>query len=155
YYQQLAEFVALLKDGHTGVNFPRQLGERVGWPLLSTALVEGRVLVDFVRDPALADFGIKQGVEIIAVDSMPVKQYGGEKVAPTRGASTPQDLDIRTFEYSLLGGPVEKPVELTLRDTAGKEWKQSLPRKNPADTNKFPGQPWKAFEFRTLPGNIA
>jgi carboxyl-terminal processing protease len=155
YYQLLTEFAAKLKDGHTGVGYPRQLSEKLGWPAFNTAFVEGRVFVDFVRDPKLADLGVKHGVEIVAVDGTPVKQYGAERVAPFRGASTPQDLDIKTFEYSLLGGPVEKPVELTLRDPDGKESKQSIPRMGPSETNKLPRMPWKAFELKMLPGNIA
>jgi carboxyl-terminal processing protease len=155
YYQLLAEFVARLEDGHTGVSFPRQLRDRLGWPLISTRLVEGRVFIERLRDPALAEQDLARGVEIVAVDGVPVKQYGTEKVAPTRGASTPQDLDIKTFENSLLGGPIEKPVELTLRDAAGKTFTRTLPRVTSAAADKLPREPWHAFEYRLLGGNIA
>jgi C-terminal processing protease CtpA/Prc len=76
-------------------------------------------------------------------------------VAPTRSASTPQDLAARTFENALLGGPVDAPVQLTLRDASGRETRKTLPRKTSAEANKFPREPWKRFEFRTLPGNVA
>ena len=155
YYELLAQFVALLKDGHSGVSYPRQLGQKLGWPLLNTALVEGRVFVDKVRDPELPAQGVKPGVEIVAVDGVPVKQFGAERVAPTRGASTPQDLDIKVFEYSLLGGPLDTPVSLTLRDAAGNTTTKSLPRKTGAESDKYPHEPFKAFEFKVLPGNIA
>jgi len=155
YYQLLAEFTARLKDGHTGVNYPRQLGEKLGWPLINTALVEGRVFISNVRDPSLGAQGIARGVEITAVNGVPVKQYGAERVSPYRGASTPQDLDIKTFEYSLLGGPLEQPVELTLRDAAGNTYTRSLRRTTGAEADKFPHEPFRAFEFKLLPGNIA
>ena len=155
YYQLLAEYTARLKDGHTGVSYPRQLGEKLGWPLINTALVEGRVLISNVRDPALGAQGIARGIEITAVNGVPVKQYGAERVAPYRGASTPQDLDIKTFEYSLLGGPLDQPVELTLRDTTGNTYTRSLRRTTGAEADKFPHEPFRAFEFKLLPGNIA
>jgi C-terminal processing protease CtpA/Prc len=155
YYQVLAEFTARLKDGHTAVNYPSQLGAKLGWPLLTTALVGERVFIATVRDPSLASQGIARGVEILAVNGEPVKQYGAEKVAPYRGASTPQDLDIKTFEYSLLGGPLDMPVELTLRDPAGTTFVRSLPRKTGAEADRFPHEPFHAFEFKLLEGNIA
>lgn len=155
YYQLLAEFCAHLKDGHTGVSYPRQAAEKLGWPLINTALVEDRVFISNVRDPALAERGVARGVEIVAVDGVPVKQYGAERVAPFRGASTPQDLEIKTYEASLLGGPLDKPVELTLRDAAGKEVTRPLPRKTGAEADRYPHEPFKAFEFKVLPGNIA
>jgi len=155
YYQLLAEFSAKLKDGHSGVSYPRQLGEKLGWPLLNTAFVQGRVFIQAVRDPELAAQGVKPGVEITAIDGVPVKQFGAERVAPFRGASTPQDLEIKVFEYSLLGGPLDTPVVLTLRDAAGLEVTRSLPRKSGAESDKYPHEPYKAFEFKVLPGNIA
>jgi C-terminal processing protease CtpA/Prc len=155
YYQLLAEFTARLKDGHTAVGYPSELRRKLGWPLITTALVEGRVFIDTVRDPSLAAQGIAHGVEITAVNGVPVKQYGAEYVAPYRGASTPQDLDVKTFQYSLLGGPLEQPVELTLTDTAGKTYTRSLRRVTGAEADKFPHEPFHAFEFKFLPGNVA
>lgn len=155
YYQKLAEFYARLRDGHTGVSYPRQSAERLGGPMISTRLVEGRVFVDAVRDPALAQEGVTRGLEIVAVDGKPVKQYGEEQVAPTRSASTAQDLASRTFEAALLGGPVDTPVQLTLRDAGGKEFSKTLPRKNAAEASKYPREPWSRFELRMLPGNVA
>ncbi|WP_321470534.1 S41 family peptidase [uncultured Paludibaculum sp.] len=155
YYQLLAEFTARLKDGHTGVSYPRQLGQKLGWPLINTALVEGRVFIANVRDPSLAADGIARGVEITAVNGVPVKQYGAERVAPYRGASTPQSLDIGVFESSLLGGPLDQNVELTLTDADGKTYARSLRRTTGAEADKFPHEPFRAFEYKLLPGDIA
>ena len=71
--------------------------------------MEGRVFIKEVRDPELAAQGVKPGVEIIAVDGLAVKQFGAEKCRAHSRRSTPQDLDIKVFEYSLLGGPLENP----------------------------------------------
>jgi hypothetical protein len=144
YYRVLSEFCARLRDGHTAVGYPRELRNRMGWPAITTRLVEGRVFINEVRDPALQERGVARGLEIVSVDG-----------APALSASTPQDLEARTYENSLLGGPLEKPVLLTLRDAAGKVTDISLPRLSQADSNKLPRTPWNRFEHRTLAGNIA
>ena len=155
YYYALAEFCAKLGDGHSGVNYPRELNRLLGWPAITTRLLEKRVFVDAVRDPALKDRGVERGMEITAIDGLPVRDYGMKHVAPTRAVSTPQDLEVRTFENALLGGVIEKPVALTLRSADAREVTVSLPRLSQAEANKLPRQEWKRFEYRLLPGNIA
>jgi C-terminal processing protease CtpA/Prc len=155
YYRVLGEFYAQLHDGHTGVIPPREVANLSGWPAITTALVEDRVFVNEGRDPALKDRGVVHGVEIIAVDGVPVREYGEKNIAPRIGASTKQDLDARTFENSLLGGLVAKPVALTLRSAEGTVVEVTLPRLSQADSNKLPRTPWKRFEYKVLAGNIA
>jgi len=155
YYDVLSEFYAQLHDGHTGVMYPDELNKRMGWPAMTTRLIEERVFVDEVRDPALAGRGVAHGMEIISVDGLPVREYGEKNVEPRICASTKQDLETRTFENSLLGGLVDKPLTLVLRDAAGKVTSVTLPRLSPADSDKLPHTPWKRFEYKVLPGNIA
>lgn len=155
YYNILAEFCSRLKDGHTNVNYPRELGRQLGWPAILTKFVEGKVYVDAVRDPALRDKGIARGLEIVAIDGMPTREYGNRHVAPRLGASTGQDLEVRTFENSLLGGPLDKPVALALRGEDGRESSVNLPRLSQADQNKLPRQEWKRFEHKVMAGNIS
>jgi len=155
YYQTLAEFYARLRDGHTGVNYPNEVGALLGYPAVTTRLIEGRVFIDAVHDPGLKEQGIFQGLEVIAVDGIAVKDYGKERVAPRIGSSTPQDLDVRTYEWSLLSGPKDTPVELTLIDATGNTLKRTLPRLTQDERAKFPRAPWKRFEFRMLSGGIA
>ena len=155
YYRTLEQFYAQLHDGHTSVTYPPELGELLGWPLVSVRWIEGKVAIDQVRDPALEREGVIKGLEVVAIDGIPVQQYGMERVAPYRSASTPQDLETRVFENTLLSGPKDSPVELTLRDAAGQPFTRTLPRKTAAERAKYPGAPGKRFEFRTLPGNVA
>lgn len=155
YYRTLAEFYAQLHDGHTAVGYPEQLADVFGYPPVSTRMIEGRVFLDFVRDPKLKEEGIVPGLEVIAIEGIPVKEYGQSRIAPRISASTPQDLNRRTYEASLLGGLKDAPVEVTLADRAGTARKLTLPRLTAADTDKLPPAPWKRFEFRMLPQGVA
>ena len=92
YYRVLSEFCAQLRDGHTGISYPREIGNRRGWPAISTRLIEGRVFIDEVRDPALAGRGVVRGLELLSVNGMPVREYGEKNVAPVLSASTKQYL---------------------------------------------------------------
>jgi C-terminal processing protease CtpA/Prc len=153
YYRVLQEFCARLKDSHTSVNLPSALGREVyAIPGVSTRLIEGRVLLSEIWDPALKKDGLVPGLEIVAIDGVPVKQYGAERVAPYQSASTAQTLDIQTFEYGLLRGKMGVAVELTLRAPDGSTFQRSLPRgtSNGAAPQRLPD-----FEFKVLPGNIA
>jgi carboxyl-terminal processing protease len=155
YYDILAEFYAQLHDGHTGVNYPRQLGALFGYPPVSTKLVEDRVFIDIVQDPSLKDQGIVRGLEVMAIDGIPVKEYGKTRIAPHVGASTQQDLEVRTYEARLLGGRKDVPVRLTLADAAGQTFEKVLPRPTQAERAKLPRAPWRRFDFRMLPGDVA
>lgn len=155
YYRTLEWFYAQLRDGHTSVIYPRELGELLGWPLVTTRWIEGRVVIDQVRDPALAQEGLARGLEVIAIDGLPARRYGMERVAPYRSASTQQDLEVRVFENTLLSGPKDEPVTLTLRDAAGREFTRTLPRKTTSERAEYPGLPTQRFEFRMLEGDVA
>lgn len=155
YYRVLQELCARLKDAHTGVYFPGALADEVyATPLVRTRWIEGRVLLSEVWDPALKQEGVVPGLEVVAVDGVPVKQYGAERVSPYQSASTAQDLDVHTFESSLLLGKAGVAVSLTLRAPDGSTFQRSLARKltreAAAQRPRLPD-----FEFKMLPGNIA
>jgi C-terminal processing protease CtpA/Prc len=155
YYETLSDFYAQLHDGHTGVSFPRQVSEQYGYAGVSTRLVEDRVFIDAVRDPALEEQGIRRGMEVVAIDGIPVKEYGKSRIAAHVGASTPQDLEQRVYEARLLGGLKDTSLELTLDDDAGAASKKMLPRLTEAQRSKFPRMPWKRLEFKMLAGSVA
>jgi CubicO group peptidase (beta-lactamase class C family)/C-terminal processing protease CtpA/Prc len=154
YYQALRELCAKLKDGHTGVYFPTELtDETLARPLIATRLIEDKVIIRAVFDEELKKEGIEPGLEIVEIDGTPVKQYAEQRVAPYQSASTRQDLNVRTFEYSLLSGPAKESVELTLSDGRGSVFKKSLPRFTAAErVNLLPKN--TPMEFKVLPGNI-
>ncbi len=58
YYLVLEEMTALLNDAHTNINFPRELADSIYTrPLIRTRLIEDKVLVVAVYDPAPAPEG--------------------------------------------------------------------------------------------------
>lgn len=154
YYRVLQAFAARLRDGHSGVWFPKELSDEVlARPLLKTALIEGRAVVVAVAGQEIRDGGIGVGDEIVEVDGVPVSAYVERHIAPFQPASTPQDLEARSYGSALLAGPISKPVALTLRDASGATVRKTVAR-------RASGEYWKAFEaepmtFRMLPGNVA
>jgi carboxyl-terminal processing protease len=154
YYKVLMELCARLKDGHTNVYpGPELRNTMMARPLLSAHLVEGRVLVRRVFDPALQAQGIVPGTEVLEVDGQPVKEYATRELAPYASASTPQDLERRIYTYSFLSGPLEAAPRVRFRTAAGKTFETSVRRvKLDAYNKAVPGTP--PFEFRTLPGNV-
>jgi C-terminal processing protease CtpA/Prc len=155
YYRVLAQFVAHLKDGHTGV-WPAMELLNTEWakPLMKTHLVEGHVLVRSVFDPALVARGVAPGIEIVAVDGVPVKTYAQRDIVPYVSASTPQDLEARTYGFQFLQGPVKAAPRVSFRTAAGKTFDAEVKR---VGFEKFfelaPKDP--PFELRMLPGNVA
>lgn len=154
YYRVLQEFAAHLKDGHTGVWFPKELAdEALARPLIRTALVEKRVIVTAVADPAARESGVIPGVEIVEVDGVPVMVYAERRVVPYQAASTTQDLEARAYGWALLEGPKSKQVELTLRDATGATFRRTIARRASREYwDAFRGEP---MVFRMLPGNVA
>jgi len=133
YYRELLAFVALLRDGHTGINLPAEL--RPGFysrPPIATRKIGGKVLVTDLFDPALAASGVAPGMEIVAIDGEPVERYAERAVRPYQAASTPQDLEIRVYFQSLLRGAAGSRVRLRLADSSGAEREVALERLEPA-----------------------
>ncbi|MEO0557822.1 MAG: S41 family peptidase [Bacteroidota bacterium] len=155
YYRVLMAMVAQLEDGHSNIYPPRELGMQVyARPGLRTRLVEGRVLVSEIRDPALADQGIEIGQEVLRIDGVPVHEYADTHVRPYQSSSTEQDRDVRTYEYMLLAGDVREPVELTLRNADESTASASMARLTREQTEALN---WSRdpFVLTMLPGNIA
>ncbi|MGE4069819.1 MAG: S41 family peptidase [Lysobacterales bacterium] len=146
YYRELMRFVARLKDGHSNAYPPEELAPAMySRPGLRTALVEDKVLILEVRDPALAHLGVKVGDEIVSIDGQPVRDYANERVAPYQSSSTPQDLAVRSYSYGLLAGAAGQAVQLQLRSAAGKLLEVSAPR---SGYERTPGRASESFELR-------
>lgn len=153
YYRVLTELAARLKDGHTSVYYPRELfsATRASVPL-RTRLIEDKVLVIDVEQEELRSAGVVPGVEIVSINGTPVRQYAEQSVAPLQSASTRQDLETRTFEYSLLRGPLSEPLRILFRTAEGATFERVITRV-PGDQRKAPQRP--RFGLEMLPRNIA
>ena len=108
----LQQLCAVLKDSHTGVNMPGELKEATeARPPIDVRAVEGKALVTDVYDDNLVRNGVRPGQEIVAIDGVPTQQYAEQRVKPYLSASTPQFLEMVTYQYYLLCGPKDQPVE--------------------------------------------
>jgi len=152
YYRLLVELCALLKDGHTNVYPPEALANELdARPPLRTALIERSVFVTEVWSDSLRRAGLHPGLEVVAIDGVPVHQYAERYIAPYESSSSKQDLEVRVYTYSLLSGSINQDVELTVRDLQGNTFKRKVRRGGYTDVVRTP-QP--SFAFRVLEGNV-
>jgi C-terminal processing protease CtpA/Prc len=151
YYEVLMQLAPLLHDGHTNIYPPEALMDHfAAYPPIDTELVDGQVLITDVQSPTISRMGVHVGDEVVSVDGQDVHRYAEEHVAPYQSAETPQDRDVRLYNYGLLLGDVSRPVQLTLRDAHGQTHDVTVSRGKYPDIRQQEG-----FSFRMLPGNIA
>jgi carboxyl-terminal processing protease len=149
YYRQLMLLCARLSDGHTNVYAPMQ-SDLNAKPPLRTGLIEGRIMIQEVRSPALNARGVRAGMEIVGVDGEPALDYARREVEPYQSASTPQDRLNRTYWYGFLRGPRAKPVRLTLQTPSGKRDEVEVAREGYTDVRSVP-----SFDWRMIEGQVA
>src|SRR5690606_15515861 len=153
YYQTLSSLCTYLNDGHTNVYVPKELEEDTySRPLLRTRLIEDKVLIISIHDPSLTEKGIKVGQEILEVNGMPIMEYAKRFVTPYQSASTPQDRNVRSFDYALFSGSSKEPINLILRDNKS-TLNTTISRVSPLQRNEKMKVP--NFEYKVLEGNIA
>ena len=152
YFRVLQEFYAQLHDGHTDVwaNDGPLADSVYGRPPFSAQLVAGRVLVQRVRHDSLQRTGIVPGLEIVRVDGLPVVAYAERYVRPYQSGSTPQNVDVQTYNYNLLRGAKARPVQVEFRDARGRSFTRVLPRRGYGKLT-----PIAPVQLRFLPGNVA
>ena len=151
YYRILQRMCAQLKDGHTRIDVPNELfRELYAHPAIQTRLVDDRVVIVKVFNDSLEKTGIHRGLEILNIDGIPTRQYAQQFVEPYASASTSQSQLTNTYEYYLLCGSKDKPVELELTDNAGNTFKRTLSR----NYYRFQGYT-DIIEFKQIEGGIA
>ena len=151
YYRILQQMCSQLHDGHTRIEVPNELfREMYAHPAIQTRLVENKVLIVKVFNDSLEQIGIHPGLEILSVDSIQVQQYARRFVEPYNSSSTNQGQLTNTYEYYLLCGSKNKPVELELTNNGGTTFNRILSR------NYYRFQNYTdIIDFRLLDGNIA
>ena len=155
YYKILMEMCALLQDGHTSVSPPSDLFKTAwGTAPFRAALMEDKVIITEVLDPALRERGLLPGHQIISVDGQDIKSYVQKEEAPYISASTAQDMNTRMYNYFLLFGPLDTSVRLLASDAQGKQVALDVKRLSSPEKSKL-GTPKPAFEWRMLDNNIA
>lgn len=137
YYRELQKFCALLKDGHTNIYFPTDVGRlemttMFGDYRLFIQNIDGKAII--VRTNLSRKDEIPFGSQVIAVNGIPTQKYIDENVAPYISSSTDyilQDWSISGLLRGLEGMTylvkIKKPdgelteIKLTHKKTEEKE----------------------------------
>lgn len=110
----LNRFIASCHDGHTYVYAVGVIEQPVCSPF-TTRLIGDRVYIDRVESTELQQDGMQRGMEVVAVNGVPVGEYADSALRPFVGSSTPQWTDYRVFDkYGLSTGRKGSPLNLTL-----------------------------------------
>ncbi|MDD9173634.1 peptidase S41 [Aliivibrio finisterrensis] len=91
YYRELRRFMALLKDGHTGVYYPaRESKQYFNWPAIWAIEAEGEAIVVSIDNQLQSE--IPLGSKIISVDGLEFSSHLKQKVMPYISSSTKHAL---------------------------------------------------------------
>jgi len=113
-------------------------------------LIENKVLITAIYDPALEAKGIHVGTEIVSVDGQPVREYAESAVAPYVIGFTLQDRNTRTYGYDLLRGPRKLPVQLVIQNEQGEKISVSVHRYCEASSKcSWPGRGCLSLKYWT------
>ena len=153
YYQVMMRFAAELRDGHTDVDPPKEIWDDVyARPAFRATLIDDKVLITDLYDPALPQKGIAIGDEVLSIDGIKVRDYAERRIAPQTGGFAPQDRTVRVYHYGLFAGPLSRPLHLVLQSADGQTHAVTVARRSVNDAS-LPKRPHVRFEM--LPGNVA
>lgn len=145
--QKLQLFANRLKDGHTSIGFSAD----VAYAPISHKRIGDKVFVTAVYSDEYTRQGVRRGTELIAVDGIPVIEYGNRFVVPYIPSSTPQWSETYPFNsINLTKGYRGVPVRLTFRNEKGKPFEITDNRQSPWGIVN----PDMSVKFDSLPGNI-
>jgi C-terminal processing protease CtpA/Prc len=167
YYELLERFVALLKDGHSGVFPPRSVYEHLDQPKLTLMNIENRPVV--TNASRWIGERIPIGSTLCEIDGLPVEAYLDRVVLPRLCENAPHRRRDRAVSLLLLGRagsqisckwitPGGKQVEFPLlrnRKTDPEPWLRPAGAPQRSEFVElaeyyFTGNPFSPFEFRKL-----
>lgn len=144
---KLQLFANMLKDGHTSITHSAD----VTYAPISHKRIGDKVFVTGVFSDEYTKKGVRRGTELVAIDDMPVIEYGNRYVVPYIPSSTPQWSDNYPFNsVNLTKGFRGVPVKLTFRNDKGKPFDIIDNRQSPWGIVN----PDMSIQFDSLPGNI-
>ncbi|MDE5567683.1 MAG: peptidase S41 [Muribaculaceae bacterium] len=144
---KLQLFANMLKDGHTCIGFSAD----VTYAPISHKRIGDKVFVKDVFSDEYTQKGVRRGTEIVAIDDMPVIEYGNKYVVPYIPSSTPQWSATYPFNsVNLTKGNRGVPVKLTFKNGNGKTFDITDNRQSPWGIVN----PDMSIKFDSLPGNI-
>lgn len=145
YYRALQEMTALLNDAHTGVVLPPALAKTLASPPLRLDLIERRVFVTAVDGQRLQKAGVRPGLELLAIDGVPVHEYANTRRRPYVSSNSRHHADALVYSAALLAGPLTDSVRLELKAPDGTVSRIDVPRTGDGDRVTMP-----AIEFRLI-----
>lgn len=163
YYKVLMEFVALLNDGHTGVNPPYGLF-KPGFdsPPIEIQVVEEKFIITMTGDSdEMKQQKVYPGLEILEVgDAVPVKIYFQENVLRFSRRGTKQ-ADEAINMWSIFSGLKDSKINLRVKDIDGEIRDVTLTRNSTNDSGEqFQCRMFQwymagsSLESKMLPDNI-
>jgi len=151
YYRTLERFCALLKDGHTNVNYPDDLMKNVPnrsrYKHLSIEHFDGRF---FVTNAPKAAGPAVMGAEVLRIDGRPAADWARDNLFPYICASTEHQRWNDAARYMFYGADSTRTWRLTLKTTKGKEMAYHTGwHTYPADWQRS-RPPYQRFSFRKI-----
>ncbi|MBD5345906.1 MAG: hypothetical protein HDR92_02090 [Bacteroides sp.] len=111
----LEKAVAACNDGHTYLTVSNGKFERAQCCPFSTVMIGDKLYVNTVESDTLRELGLRRGMEIVSVDSEPIREYGSKRLRPYVSASTPQWADHEMFDnYGFSYGRAGTPMKMRL-----------------------------------------
>lgn len=145
--EKIQLFANMLKDGHTGIGFSAD----VAYAPITQKRIGDKVFVTGVYSDEYTQRGVRRGTELVAVNDMPVIEYGSQYVVPYIPSSTRQWSDAYPFNsINLTKGYRGVPVKLTFRNGDGDTFEITDNRQSPWGIVN----PDMSIRFESLPGNI-
>lgn len=145
--EKIQLFANMLKDGHTGIGFSAD----VAYAPITQKRIGDKVFVTGVYSDEYTQRGVRRGTELVAVNDMPVIEYGSQYVVPYIPSSTQQWSDAYPFNsINLTKGYRGVPVKLTFRNGDGDTFEITDNRQSPWGIVN----PDMSIRFESLPGNI-
>ncbi|MGS2740351.1 S41 family peptidase [Sinomicrobium sp. M5D2P17] len=159
YYRLLQKFCAMLKDGHTNVNFPKIL---YGSILLNTYFGEYRIFLSNIDGKAIitrVNASKKEvlpiGTEIVKVNGMETKEYIKEHVAPYISSSTEHILKDWSIRL-MLRAPEGTGFHLEFRLPDGSSKSLRLTHTKTEEKEVYPPfEEHELLDFKWLENDIA
>jgi C-terminal processing protease CtpA/Prc len=145
--QQLQLLANRLHDGHTSISFSAD----VTYAPISHRRIGDKVFVTEVYSDEYKQKGVQKGTEIVAINGLPVIEYGNKFVVPFIPSSTQQWSDYYPFNsVNLTKGPRGEAITITFKNKKGAAFDIVDNRQSPWGIVN----PSMDIAFESMPGNI-
>ncbi|MDB5135661.1 MAG: Peptidase family S41-like protein [Mucilaginibacter sp.] len=159
YYRSLQKFCAMLKDGHTHIEFPPQIDSMLMVSMFDNYRVKlknfnGKAIV-YQTSLSAKDL-LPLGSEVVEVNHLPTKMYIEKYVAPYIATSTSYAMEDQCV-YNLLEGFKGQTFTITIKTPQSKLKTIQLTHGQSGDQKYYPNEQNddKTLDFKWLGHNIA